>query len=117
MKLTLNEAEVNHLRRLLAWAQSEFFLDENAHKGAANALEKLLEQGAIDEERAQREVAQRAQQMRQVPAYVRQGIRMLSKTVQTHDGKRGPVVDVPARKQGAIPGPSNAPPSAQKERD
>lgn len=103
MKLNLTEAEINHLRRLLAWTRCEFFLDENAHKGMAHALQQLMSSGDVSEDKARALLTVKAEQIQQVPQYVRQAIKMLSKTVQAHDGADRPVVDAKVCEQRQLP--------------
>ena len=95
--MKLEKSEINHLRRLLAWMRVEYCLDENAQRGGLTAIKEMLDAGHISQEQAYVAMSRNADQIRQVPAYLRQGIKMLTKSLQTHDGVKGSVVDVATR--------------------
>lgn len=97
MKRPFTEAEVTHMRKLLAWMRVEYMLDEDMQRGALTAVKELLDAGEITEAEAEHQVARRADQIKQVPKYVRQAVKMLTKAVREHDGVRGAVVDVSVR--------------------
>ena len=95
MKLT--DAEVKHLRQTLAWMRCEYMLDEDMQRGALSAVKTLMDSGDISRADAERAVAERADQIKQVPKYVRQAVKMLTKALREHDGVKGDIVDVHAR--------------------
>ena len=97
MKLQLTDDEVKHLRLVLGWMRCEFCLDENMQRGTLDAIKELLDAGEINEEKANFYLTQRSDQIRQVPKYVRHGIKMLSGAVKKHDGTKGDIVDSVAR--------------------
>lgn len=97
MKLQLTEAEVKHLRLVLAWVRLEYMLDDDMQRGSLEAIKTLLDGGLISQEKAENQVSRRADQIKQVPKYVRHGIKMLSKSIKQHDGAKGDVVDVDTR--------------------
>lgn len=87
--MPMTEAEVNHLRRLLAWLRCEYMLDESMQRGMLGAVSELAASGAITPEVASEHVAERAAQINQVPAYVRQGVKMLTKALRQHESRAG----------------------------
>lgn len=82
----LTDAEVNHLRRLLAWLTCEYNLSEDGQRGLLIGLDKVVAAGA-DRERAQQVLDQEVERVRRVPAYIRQAVKMLTKAVRDHDAK------------------------------
>ncbi len=94
--MPMTDAQVNHLRRLLAWMRCEWMLDPDMQRGMMNALETMHASGDISDEYATAEVARRAEQINQVPAYVRQAVKMLTKALRDHERRAG-VVDAEAR--------------------
>jgi hypothetical protein len=95
--MKLEKAQVKQLREMLAWLRVEYCLDEDMQRGALGAVKKLMDGGAISEEKAEQAVAERAEQINKVPQYVRHAIKMLTKAVREHDGVKGAVVDVDTR--------------------
>lgn len=93
--MPLTDAEVNHLRRLLAWMRCEWMLDPDMQRGMLSAIEDLGAVGAITPEQASAAVAKRAEQINQVPAYVRQAVKMLTKALRKHEQTSGIVVTDP----------------------
>lgn len=87
--MPMTEAEVNHLRRLLAWMRCKWMLDADMQRGMLSAIEQLGAAGAITHEQATDAVAKRADQINEVPAYVRQAVRMLTKAIRSHEQKSG----------------------------
>lgn len=87
--MPMTEAEVNHLRRVLAWLRCEYHLDENMHRGMFSALDTLVTHGAVTAEAASEVVAEQAAQINHVPAYVRQGVKMLTKALRRHESRAG----------------------------
>lgn len=91
--MPLTDSEVNHLRRVLAWMRCEYMLDENMQRGMLSAASQLVELGAVTPEVASQHVAERAEQINRVPAYVRQGVKMLTKALRQHERGAG-IMDV-----------------------
>jgi hypothetical protein len=87
--LPMTEAQVNHLRRLLAWMRVEYCLDENMQAGCLDAVTILVAHGDISVERGQEELARRAAHINRVPAYLRQGVKMLTKALRDHERAAG----------------------------
>lgn len=87
-KRQLTDAEVTHMRKLLAWMRTEYCLDEDMQRGALGAVKSLLDAGDITPEQAEQQVSKRADQITQVPQYVRQAVKMLTKTVREYDGAK-----------------------------
>ncbi len=97
MKRQLTDAEIKHLRQFLAWARVEYCLDEDMQRGALGAVKTLLDAGDITQGQAEHELTKRADQIKQVPKYVQQAIKMLTKAVREFDGVKGDVLDVASR--------------------
>lgn len=95
MKLT--PSEVTHMRKTLAWLRCEYCLDEDMQRGALGAVKSLLDSGDITQAQAGDEVQRRSEQISQVPQYVRQAVKMLTKALRAHDGVKGAVLDVQSR--------------------
>jgi len=93
MKLQLTESEVTHLRKTLAWMRCEYCLDEDMQRGCLSAVKKMLDNGDISQDRAEDAVIKRAEQINQVPKYIRHAIKMLTKAVRQHDSEKGEIVD------------------------
>lgn len=88
-EMPMTEAEVNHLRRLLAWMRCEWMLDPDMQRGMLSAIEHLGAAGAITHEMATDAVAERAEKVNQVPAYVRQAVKMLTQAIRKHEQRSG----------------------------
>jgi hypothetical protein len=82
----LTDAEVNHLRRLLAWLRCEFNLSEDGQHGLLMGLNMAVT-GGVEVERAQEVLDQEVARIRHVPAYIHQAVKMLTKAVKDHDAK------------------------------
>ena len=80
----LTDAEVNHLRRLLAWFTCEYNLSEAGQRGVMQGLHMAVAGGA-PVERAQEILDSEVERIRHVPAYIRHAVKMLSKAVRDHD--------------------------------
>ena len=93
--LPMTEAEVNHLRRLLAWMRCEWTLDENMQLGCLTAASDMVRFGLVSEERARAVVQERAEKINRCPIYVRQAVKMLTKALRDHERLAG-IVDAPA---------------------
>lgn len=90
--MPITDAQLNHLRRLLAWMRVEWMLDENMQAGCFDTLEWLVERGHATPEKAGEVLLERAQRINQVPAYVRQAVKMLTKALREHERSAG-IVD------------------------
>lgn len=88
----MTDAEVNHLRRLLAWMRVEYCLDENMQKGYLLGASQAVQFGMATNERASEIVQRKADEINKVPAYVRQAVKMLTKALREHE-KRSGVID------------------------
>jgi hypothetical protein len=89
--LPITDAEVNHMRRLLAWMRCEWTLSESMQAGCVDALKKLTETGHMTSEQAGAVLTERARKINQCPAYVRQAVKMLTKALQDHDRASGTI--------------------------
>lgn len=87
--MPMSEAQVNHLRRLLAWLRCEYMLDEHAQRGFVTGAALSVQHGASTPERAGEILQQQAAKINQVHAYVRQGHKMLTKALYEHDKQSG----------------------------
>lgn len=91
--LPMTEAQVNHLRRLLAWLRCAYMLDEHMQRGFMQGAALSVQHGAATPERAGEILQQQADKINQVPAYVRQAHKMLSKALLEHDRRSGVLED------------------------
>lgn len=89
--LPMNEAQVNHLRRLLAWLRCAYMLDEHIQRGFMQGAGLSVQHGVATPERAGEILQQQADKINQVPAYVRQAHKMLNKALLEHDKRSGVV--------------------------
>lgn len=87
--LPMTEAEVNHLRRLLAWMRCQWTLDPDMQRGCVRGAVLMVAHGYTSPERAGDMLAERAAQINRCPAYVRQAVKMLTKALRDHERKAG----------------------------
>lgn len=87
--MPMTEAEVNHLRRLLAWMRCEWSLDPDMQRGCLQAAEDMVRLGLASEEKASTVVQHRAEVINRCPAYVRQAVKMLTKALRDHERAAG----------------------------
>lgn len=87
--MPMTDAQVNHLRRLLAWLRCEYMLDEDMQRGYIDGLEKCTAHGFVNSERASELLAEKAERINRVPIYVRQAAKMLTKALREHDKASG----------------------------
>lgn len=87
--MPMNEAQVNHLRRLLAWMRCEWMLDDDMQRGFISGAESCVEMGATTPEEAGALLAARAEKINHCPAYVRQAVKMLTKALRDHERAAG----------------------------
>lgn len=59
--MPMNEAQVNHLRRLLAWMRCEWMLDDDMQRGFISGAESSVEVGAATSEEAGALLAKQAE--------------------------------------------------------
>ena len=87
--MPITEAEVNHLRRLLAWIRLEYTLDEEMQRGYVLGVAECERLGGCSEENAVAVLKKKAEQINQCPAYVRQAVKMLTKALRAHEKNSG----------------------------
>jgi hypothetical protein len=87
--LPMTDAQVNHLRRLLAWMRCEWMLDEHMQHGYLEGAAAAVHHGSATPEQAGAIVAEKAAQINRCPAYVRQAVKMLTKALRDHERKAG----------------------------
>lgn len=87
--MPMTDAQVNHLRRLLAWLRCEYMLDEHMQRGYLQGATESVAHGFTTPERASELLAEKAAQINHVPAYVRQAVKMLTKALQEHERRAG----------------------------
>jgi hypothetical protein len=87
--MPMTEAEVNHLRRLLAWMRCEWTLDEDMQRGYLLGAHESVVLGIATPERASAVVQDKADQINRVPIYVRQAVKMLTKALREHEKRSG----------------------------
>lgn len=90
--LPMTTAQVSHLRRLLAWMRLEYMLDENMQRGYLAGASEMAALGLSSQERASELVQEKVDRVHQVPAYVRQAVKMLTKAIHDHEKAAG-IVD------------------------
>jgi len=95
--MPLTEAQVNHLRRLLAWMRVEYMLDESMQRGYLEGVALCAMHGIGTQERRDELVQEKAKQINHVPIYLRQGIKMLTKALRDHEKQSG-IVESPTPK-------------------
>ena len=93
--MPMTDAQVNHLRRLLAWIRVEYMLDPDAQRGYVSGASWCVASGHSTPEEAGAVIQQAAEKINHVPAYVRQGVKMLTKALRDHERVAG-IVDEPA---------------------
>jgi len=89
--MPMTDAQVNHLRRLLAWMRCEYMLDGDMQRGFINAIYTCHKASIGTGRDAKELLREKAEQINQVPAYVRQAHKMLSKALLEHDRRSGVV--------------------------
>ena len=90
--MSTTNAQVNHLRRLLAWMRCEYALDEDMQRGYLQGAALCVASGFATPERASALLQERADHINHVPAYVRQAVKMLTKAIREHEKAAG-IVD------------------------
>ncbi len=90
--LPMTDAQVAHLRRLLAWMRCEYTLDDDMLRGFVAGASDAVRAGFATPEQASALLDSKAQQIHGCPLYVRQAVRMLTKALREHDARSG-VVD------------------------
>lgn len=99
--LPMTDAQVNHLRRLLAWMRCEWMLDDDMQRGYLLGAAATVELGMQTPERAGAHLVEKAEQINKaVPLYVRQAVKMLTKALRDHERKAG-IVEAAEFSQGA----------------
>ena len=88
--MPMTDAQVNHLRRLLAWMRTEWMLDEDSQRGYLKGTAHALAFG-VDAERVNAVVQEGVDQVNSVPQYVRQAVKMLTKALREHEAASGVV--------------------------
>lgn len=94
--MPMTDAEVNHLRRLLAWLRCEFTLDADMQRGYLLGAEESVRHGIATPEQAGALLEDRARQIDRCPAYVRHAVKMLTKALREHERASGIVEVRPA---------------------
>lgn len=89
--LPMTEAEVNHLRRLLAWMRCEYMLDPDMQRGLVHGATECVRYGCATPEHAGDLLQQQAARTNQCPAYVRQAVKMLTKALRDHERAAGTI--------------------------
>ena len=83
--LQFKRSEVNHLRLLLGWMRCEYMLDEDMQRGYADGTKWSVDNGHISQERGEQSLTKKANEIKRVPLYVRQGVKMLTKMLREHE--------------------------------
>ncbi len=95
----LRDSEVNHLRRLLAWMRVTYMLDPDVQRGYLCGASEMAALGLASKEDTEVVVQKAVDQITQVPGYVRQGVKMLTKALRMHDAGAGIVEEEHATAQ------------------
>lgn len=90
--MPMTTAQVNHLRRLLAWMRLEYMLDPDMQRGYLSGAAHCVQHGIATPEQASAQVQHAADKINHVPAYIRQGVKMLTAALREHDKQAG-IVD------------------------
>ena len=90
--MPMTEAQVNHLRRLLAWMRCEWTLDDDMQRGYLLGSAECVAHGFATPEQAGALLTEKAAQINRCPAYVRQAVKMLTKALRDHERASG-IVD------------------------
>ena len=89
--MPMTDAEVNHLRRLLAWMRCEYTLDPDMQRGYLSGAAEMVRLGLTSESKAGEIVQQKADDINRCPAYIRQAVKMLTKALRDHERNSGVV--------------------------
>ena len=89
--MPMTDAQVNHLRRLLAWMRTEWMLDEDSQRGYLNGLTAIAQRQMADPARVNAVLQEGVDQVNSVPLYVRQAVKMLTKALREHEAASGVV--------------------------
>lgn len=103
--LELKNSEVTHMRLVLAWMRCEYMLDEHMQAGYAQGTKDCVEGGYITEDQGREHLAHQEEKIKNVPKYVRHGVKMLTKMLREHE-KRSGIVDGEIIKQDRLPSPN-----------
>lgn len=87
--MPMTDAEVNHLRRLLAWMRCEYTIDPHALKGIMVGASKLVSHGFITEQQGRELIEQETLRTSQCPVYIRKAVTVLTKALRHHDTQHG----------------------------
>ena len=87
--LPLTDAEVNHMRRLLAWLRCEYMLDPDMQRGYLIGASEGVKHGFATPELAGDLIQEKAKEINRCPAYIRQAVKMLTKALRDHEKKSG----------------------------
>jgi hypothetical protein len=86
--MPMTEAEVNHLRRVLAWLRREMGQEPAEMVAMVNDMAAKL--GPLeDPEGARMRLQSGYDHAASYPAYVRQGVKMLTKALRQHESRAG----------------------------
>lgn len=94
--MPMTEAEVNHLRRVLGWMRCEMGQEPDEMVAMTNALVARL--GPLEDPEGARVRLQASyERAASYPAYIRHGIKMLTKALREHEKRSGVVEAAPSR--------------------
>jgi hypothetical protein len=77
----LSRSEINHLRLLLGWMRCQYMMDENMQAGYLESLEKVKAAGFEISEEGMARHQVTIDRYNNLPQYVKQGVKMLSKAI------------------------------------
>lgn len=85
----MNQSEINHLRRLLAWMECEYCLNPASQKGLLQGLNYAVGNGMASQSQAKAILADEAHKSMKCPIYIRQAVRALEKTIHRLEQQSG----------------------------
>lgn len=87
--MDISNAEIGHLRRLLAWMECEYCLNLSSQKGLVKGLSVAVKNGMCSSEAATQALAYEAGRSLRCPQYVRDAVRSLKKAIARYESKSG----------------------------
>lgn len=81
----LSRSEINHLRLLLGWMRCQYMMDENMQAGYLESLGKVKAAGFEISEDGMARHQVTIDRYNNLPQYVKQGVKMLSKAIKNTD--------------------------------
>lgn len=90
--MPMTDAQVNHLRLMLAWMRCEWMIDDDMQRGFVEGAAICVQNGYATPDQARNVLIDKADKINHCPAYVRHAVKMLTKALRDHDLASG-IVD------------------------